>query len=73
VVPKDRFKLLGGEDALTTYSFNTHTAKHLFCSTCGVKSYYVPRSHRDGFSVNVRCTDSGTIGELTVTPFDGLE
>ena len=73
VVPKDRFKLLRGEDALTTYSFNTHTAKHLFCSMCGVKSFYVPRSHPDGFSVNVRCIDSGTIGELTVTPFDGQE
>lgn len=71
VVPKDRFKLLSGEDALATYSFNTHTAKHLFCSVCGVKSFYVPRSHPDGFSVNARCIDSETIGELTVTQFDG--
>ena len=73
VVPKDRFNLLSGEDVLTTYSFNTHSAKHLFRSVCGIKSFYVPRSHPDGFSVNARCIDSETIGELTVTSFNGRE
>jgi hypothetical protein len=73
VVPADRFKLLSGSDALRTYSFNTHTAKHLFCSVCGVKSFYVPRSHPDGISVNARCIDSETIEELTVTSFNGRE
>ena len=73
VVPADRFKLLSGRDVLKTYSFNTHTAKHLFRSVCGVKSFYVPRSHPDGFSVNARCIDSETIEELTVTPFNGRE
>jgi hypothetical protein len=71
IVPKERFTLLSGGDALTTYSFNTHVAKHLFCATCGVKSHYVPRSHPDGISVNVRCLDGGTIEAVTVTAFDG--
>lgn len=71
VVPADRFKLLSGGDALATYSFNTHTARHLFCSVCGIKSFYVPRSHPDGFSVNARCIDSGTIEALTITPING--
>ena len=73
VVPAAQFKLLSGNDTLTTYSFNTHTAKHLFCSVCGIKSFYVPRSHPDGISVNARCIDSETIEELTVTPFNGRE
>jgi hypothetical protein len=73
VVPADQFKLLSGSDTLKTYSFNTHTAKHLFCSVCGIKSFYVPRSHPDGISVNARCIDSETIEELTVTPFNGRE
>jgi centromere protein V len=73
VVPADQFKLLSGNDTLTTYSFNTHTAKHLFCSVCGIKSFYVPRSHPDGISVNARCIDSETIEELTVAPFNGRE
>lgn len=73
IVPAERFKLLCGGDALTTYTFNTGVAKHLFCATCGVKSFYVPRSHPDGFSVNVRCIDSGSIESMTVRPFNGRD
>lgn len=73
IVPAGRFRLLSGEDALTTYRFNTGTAKHLFCSVCGVKSFYVPRSHPDGISVNVRCLDEGTIEGLRVSQVNGRE
>jgi hypothetical protein len=73
IVPADRFKLISGRDALTTYSFNTHVAKHHFCSICGVKSFYVPRSHPDGVSVNARCIDSETIESISVQLFNGLE
>ncbi|HTY49260.1 MAG TPA: GFA family protein [Steroidobacteraceae bacterium] len=72
-VPKSRFKLLSGSDALISYQFNTNTAQHLFCSTCGIKSFYVPRSHPDGYSVNARCLDAGTAEELVITPFNGQE
>jgi hypothetical protein len=71
IVPANRFKLLSGEDVLTTYSFNTHTAKHRFCSICGIKSFYIPRSHPDGFSINARCLDEGTIAAMQIQPFDG--
>lgn len=67
----EHFKLLCGQDVLTTYTFNTGTARHLFCSVCGIKSFYVPRSHPDGFSVNARCLDPGTIEEVTVSACDG--
>ena len=73
IVPKERFRLLSGSDALTTYEFNTRTAKHLFCSGCGVKSFYVPRSHPDGYSVNARCLDEGTVEELSVVRSDGKD
>jgi centromere protein V len=73
IVPRSRFRLLQGEDELTTYTFNTGVAKHLFCSTCGVKSFYVPRSHPDGYSVNVRCLDPGTVESMEVDAFDGRE
>jgi hypothetical protein len=53
--------------------FNTRTAKHLFCSNCGIKSFYVPRSHPDGFSVNARCLDEGTVERMTIRPADGRE
>jgi hypothetical protein len=73
IVPAERFKLLSGSDALATYTFNSGVAKHLFCTTCGVKSFYVPRSHPDGFSVNARCIDSGSIESMTVKPWDGRD
>jgi hypothetical protein len=73
IVPAERFKLLSGDDALTTYTFNTGVAKHLFCSICGVKSFYVPRSHPDGISVNACCIDEGSIESMSVRPFDGRD
>ena len=73
IVPKSRFKLLSGEDVLSTYEFNTRTAKHLFCSVCGIKSFYVPRSHPDGYSVNARCLDPGTVESLSIRQFNGRE
>ena len=71
MVARDQFRLLAGQENLVSYRFNTGVAEHLFCKTCGIKSYYVPRSHPDGFSVNVRCLDPGTIRALRVRPFDG--
>lgn len=72
-VPRSRFRLLSGEDSLETYTFNTGVAKHLFCRHCGIKSFYIPRSHPDGYNVNVRCLDPGTIRNLTTRPFNGQE
>jgi len=71
IVPASRFRLLRGTEALETYAFNTGAARHLFCRRCGVKSFYVPRSNPDGFSVNVRCLDHATIEHVEVTEFDG--
>jgi hypothetical protein len=71
LVSRKEFRLLQGEDLLTTYTFNTGVAQHYFCRFCGVKSYYVPRSHPDGISVNVNCLDQETVKKVTVTPFDG--
>jgi len=73
VVSRDQFKLLQGNECLTTYTFNTGVAKHFFCKICGVKSFYVPRSHPDGYSVNLRCIDPETIGKVTIKPFNGRE
>jgi hypothetical protein len=71
IVPAGRFRLLQGQAALQDYRFNTGTARHLFCRICGIKSFYVPRSNPDGFSVNARCLDSTTIGHVDIQPFDG--
>jgi hypothetical protein len=71
IVSNADFELLSGEDFLAEYRFNTGVARHLFCRRCGVKSFYVPRSHPDGISVNARCLDPGELHSMTVRPFDG--
>ena len=71
IVPQSRFRLLQGADKLTTYTFNTGVAKHLFCSVCGVKSFYRPRSNPDGWSLNARCLDEATRPALKLSEFDG--
>ncbi len=71
IVPKSRFRLLKGDDAITAYTFNTGVAQHLFCRHCGIKSFYVPRSNPDGFSINVRCLDGVELRDVTIEPFDG--
>jgi len=70
-VSADDFRLLQGEDAIQTYTFNTGVAQHHFCRDCGVKSFYIPRSHPNGVSVNVHCLDPETIESIDITPFDG--
>jgi len=70
IVPAACFRLLHGAEALADYRFNTGTARHRFCRHCGIKSFYVPRSHPDGYSVNARCLDGVSLASLRVLPFD---
>ncbi|MGF1469052.1 MAG: GFA family protein [Sandaracinaceae bacterium] len=60
-----------GRDALVEYRFGTRKAEHLFCRTCGIHSYYIPRSHPDAIDVNARCLDGLDLDRVAVTPFDG--
>ena len=71
IVPRAQFRLVAGGDALSTYRFGTGVAQHHFCRTCGVASFYVPRSHPDGVDVNVRCLGDVEIDALPVRRFDG--
>lgn len=69
MVPHEDFELLTGRDALVSYRFGTGTAEHLFCKTCGVKSFYQPRSHPEAWSINANCLDE--LPELHIEKFDG--
>lgn len=71
IVPESRFRLVSGQDKLSTYTFNTGVAKHLFCSDCGIKSFYRPRSNPDGWSVNARCLDDPDSLDIRIEAFDG--
>lgn len=71
IVPKARFRLLKGDEALSEYRFNTGAARHWFCKVCGVKSFYVPRSNPDGYSLNLRCMERAQFAKIEIRPFDG--
>jgi len=71
IVPRDQFELLCGRENLTTYTFNTGVAKHTFCKTCGIHSFYTPRSDPDKVDVNVRCLDGVDLDSIKSTHFDG--
>jgi hypothetical protein len=57
------FAFLAGEDNLALYQFNSRTAKHWFCKTCGIYTHHQRRSNREEFGVNVACLTG-------VSPFD---
>jgi hypothetical protein len=63
--------LLQGEDSLIDYRFHTGVARHLFCGVCGVKSFYIPRSHPDSFSVNLNCINLPEEVDVVIENFDG--
>lgn len=72
IIPASAFDLKTDWKKLTLYEFNTRLARHYFCSTCGVKPFYVPRSNPDGYSINFRCVDPSTFAEVRFEDFDGL-
>jgi hypothetical protein len=70
IVPASKFRLVAGENELSTYRFNTRVARHLFCRHCGIKPFYKPRSNPDGVDVNLNCLLTQP-AEVRVVEFDG--
>lgn len=72
--PADKFQLLSGEGSLTDYQFNKRVIHHLFCSTCGIRSF-ARGTNPDGtasVAVNVRCLDGVDVHALKIeTQYDG--
>lgn len=71
IVPHTHFRLVSGEGALTSYRFGTGAADHLFCSVCGIKSFYQPRSHQQAWSINLNALDHPASLPITARSFDG--
>src|SRR4051794_40496510 len=69
MVPHEDFELVTGREVLASYRFGPGVAEPLFCTICGVKSFYQPRSHADCWSLNAYCFDEPV--ELAVEDFDG--
>jgi len=71
IIAPEKFELVSGREELSTYTFNTGTAKHTFCRHCGIHPFYVPRSDPDKIDVNARCLDAVDPAALRTQPFDG--
>ncbi|MDO9477718.1 MAG: GFA family protein [Pseudohongiella sp.] len=56
-VKLDQIEIIKGAELLTLYQFNTHTAKHYFCSRCGIYTHHQRRSHPDEYGYNVACLE----------------
>ena len=57
IVKNENFKITKGKDKLKLYQFHTKTAKHYFCSNCGIYTHHNPRINPDLTGFNVGCID----------------
>lgn len=77
--PVDSLQFLQGEKNLSLYQFNTHTAKHYFCKTCGIHTHYQRRSNPAQLAINIACIEGDSpleVGDVAVSegvmhPADG--
>jgi len=72
-VPASSFKLLSGEEALTDYQFNRQVIHHLFCNTCGVRSFArgVGPDGSEMAAINARCLDGFDMAQFPIQNYDG--
>ena len=68
VLGENDFKLVKGEDSLKLYQFYTNTAKHYFCSICGIHTHNRPRSNPKIFGVNIACIEGVEPFEIENVP-----
>lgn len=68
-----QFTLTSGEDALRSYTFNTHKIEHRFCATCGTEAfaYGVKPDRSPARAVNLRCVPAVDLDTLKLQRFDG--
>jgi len=72
-VPLDGIKITKGKESLSLYQFNTHTAKHYFCSRCGIYTHHQRRSNPSQYGFNVACLQGVNPLELKKIPtYDGV-
>jgi hypothetical protein len=74
-VPRSALNVIRGEEDLATYTFNTHTIQHRFCSTCGTATFGEGKqpTGEATAAINVRCLETVDLSEITPVPFNGRD
>jgi hypothetical protein len=72
-VHESNFRLLAGQESLTEYRFNSYTARHFFCSVCGIYTFHRRRSAPDTYCVNVFLLDDFDLEGIPIRSSDGAQ
>ena len=64
MVGPDDLKIIKGNDLLKLYQYHTNTAKHYFCSNCGIYTHHNPRSNPKMYGINIACLEGSKPLEL---------
>lgn len=72
-VPLDDLKVIKGAEKLSLYQFRTNTAKHYFCSVCGIYTHHQRRSDPNTYGVNIACIEGvDPYAQIDVQITDGI-
>ena len=72
-VPLDGLRIVRGADKLTLYQWGSLTARHYFCSVCGIYTHHQRRSDPNEYGVNVGALEGVNPRDLGEVPWhDGI-
>jgi hypothetical protein len=72
-VPRSALTLKTPTENMSTYTFNQHVVKHLFCSTCGIHPFGegMDPQGNEVAAINLRCLQGFDLDSVPVHTFDG--
>ena len=66
--PLELLKIQQGDDLLTLYQWNTHTARHYFCKICGIYTFHQRRTAPSVYGINIGCFDNLDMADFQNAP-----
>ncbi|UXX82732.1 GFA family protein [Roseovarius pelagicus] len=67
--PLDGIEVVKGADKLTEYQWGTKTARHFFCSVCGIYTHHRRRSNPNEMGVNLGALHGVNLRDLGDIPW----